>query len=114
MATRAVLVQVLWRAALPCGCLLAIGYFISHAIGGPTGIIAGRDYSREQARLATALTARQQTRAALERQVRLLDPRRVDRDLADELVRGNLNVVAPDEIIVPLPPEAAAGAATPP
>jgi len=32
----------------------------------------------------------------------LLDPRRVDPDLADELVRRDLGVARPDELVVPL------------
>jgi cell division protein FtsB len=35
----------------------------------------------------------------------LLDPRHVDPDLADELVRRNLDLVKPDEVVVPLPPD---------
>ncbi|KPF74405.1 hypothetical protein IP88_08065 [alpha proteobacterium AAP81b] len=114
MATRTALLPILRRAAVPALCLLAIGYFVSHAITGPTGVVAWRDYARDRARLDAKLTERQQERAALERQVKLLDPGKVDRDLAEELVRGNLNVVAADEVIVPLPPETAAGNAPAP
>jgi len=32
----------------------------------------------------------------------LLDPRSADPDLADEMVRGQLGLVRPDEVIVPL------------
>jgi cell division protein FtsB len=55
--------------------------------------------------LAAEVAARAEEKAALQRQVELLDPAGVDPDLADELVRRNLNVVKPDEVIVPLEPE---------
>jgi cell division protein FtsB len=45
----------------------------------------------------------------LQRRLVLLDPRHVDPDLADELVRRNLDLVKPDEVIVPLPQAQSAG-----
>ncbi len=40
--------------------------------------------------------------AALENRQRLLNPQRVDPDLSEELIRRDLNMLHPDEIIVPL------------
>ena len=91
------------RAIVPAICLLLTGYFLSHAIGGPTGILSWRGYDSERKLLAAQVEARAEEKASLERQVELLDPAGVDPDLADELVRKNLNVVKPDEVIVPLP-----------
>jgi cell division protein FtsB len=91
------------RAIVPAFCLLLIGYFLSHAIGGPTGVLSWRGYEAERKVLAAQVAARAEEKASLERQVELLDPAGVDPDLADELVRRNLNVVKPDEVIVPLP-----------
>ncbi len=96
------------RAALPALCILAAAYFVSHAIGAPTGVLAWREYRDEKLALQAEVARRAETRAALDRQLKLLDPRKVDRDLADEMVRRNLNVVQPDEVIVPLDPEPAA------
>lgn len=87
---------------LPAVCLLLIGYFVSHAISGPTGVIAWKDYKLQRAQLQQQAAASSEARAALDRQVKLLNPKKVDRDLADELVRKNLNVVKPDEVIVRL------------
>ncbi|MFZ4690191.1 MAG: FtsB family cell division protein [Polymorphobacter sp.] len=103
MENRAVLFGYLRRAALPAVCILLIGYFVSHAINGPTGVIAWKDYKAQRVELETQALASTEATAALKRQVDLLDPRRVDPDLADELVRRNLNVVKPDEVIVKLP-----------
>lgn len=105
MENRAILVGYLRRALLPAICILLIGYFVSHAISGPTGVLAWKDYKAERKLLETQAAASAESRAAIERQVKLLDPRKVDPDLADELVRKNLNVVKPDEVIVPLDPK---------
>ncbi|GGE04419.1 septum formation initiator [Polymorphobacter glacialis] len=102
MENRASLMNYLRRAALPAICILLIGYFVSHAITGPTGVIAWKDYKAQRAALAKQAEQSADAKAALDRQVQLLDPRKVDPDLADELVRKNLNVVKPDEVIIPL------------
>jgi len=102
MASRATLKDYLRRAALPAMCILLIGYFVSHAITGPTGVIAWKDYKVQRSELQSQAIASAEARAGLDRKVKLLDPRRVDPDLADQLVRENLNVVKPDEVIVRL------------
>ena len=48
------------------------------------------------------LTVLERQRDELRNRVGLLDPRHVDPDMADELARQRLNVVRPDEVIVPL------------
>jgi cell division protein FtsB len=105
MQNRAALTGYLRRAIMPVICLLLIAYFVSHAISGPTGVIAWKGYKSERAQLEKQVAASGEAKAALDRQVQLLDPRKVDPDLADELVRKNLNVVKPDEVIVTLDPE---------
>lgn len=105
MQNQALLIGYLRRAILPVICILLIGYFVSHAINGPTGVIAWKGYKADRATLEQQAAASAEARAAIERQVKLLDPRKVDPDLADELVRKNLNVVKPDEVIVPLDPK---------
>ena len=102
MENRASLTAYLRRAILPAICILLIGYFVSHAITGPTGVIAWKDYKAQRAALEKQALQSAEAKTALDRQVKLLDPRKVDPDLADELVRKNLNVVKPDEVIVPL------------
>jgi len=95
--------KYLRRAIIPAICLLLIFYFVSHAVTGPTGVLAWRGYGSEKQALAAEVAARSQEKAMLERQVQLLDPAGVDPDLADEMVRRNLNMVKEDEVIVPLP-----------
>lgn len=103
MRERVVLLPLLKRAAVPAISVVMIGYFSFHAIGGNTGFLAWDDYRAERVALEKQAAASAEAKAALKRQVALLDPRKVDPDMADELVRRNLGVVRPDEVIVPLP-----------
>lgn len=79
--------------------LLAIG---SYALLGPTGILAWTDYNSAIVLRKQELAELKQERDALKNQVRLLNKDNVDPDLAGELMRRDLNVVAPDEVIIPL------------
>jgi cell division protein FtsB len=90
------------RAAVPALALIVVGTFAGHAIAGPNGLLAWGGYHR-------ALQARQAELAQIERQrtqlqhhSALLDPHKADPDMADELVRKDLGLVRPDEVIVPL------------
>ena len=105
MESRVDLFGYLRRAALPALCVLLVGYFVSHAISGPTGALAWRDYAVQRRQLEAQSAALTEQKAAIARQIKLLDPKGVDPDLADELVRQNLNVVKPDEVIVTLDPK---------
>ena len=103
MPSRAALVEVVSRAAWPVGCAAAIGWSVFHAMAGTSGMIAWRGYAAESRDLGTRAARVATQRAALEHQSLLLDPRHVDPDFADELVRRNLGVVGPDEVVVALP-----------
>lgn len=96
------LVELLKRAIVPAACLLMMTYFLMAAISGPTGVLSWRGFDNERQALAKEAAAGAQAKAALEKQVELLDPRGIDPDMADELVRRNLNVVKPDEVIITL------------
>jgi len=71
-------------------------------VAGPSGLIAWSDNLRlldeRQAQLALLET----DRAALENKVALLDPNNADPDMVGELLRSQLNVVHPDEVVVKL------------
>lgn len=90
-------------AALPAACIAVMAYFAFHAVSGNTGLLAWGEYKTERAAAEHEAAKVAAVKAALKRQVALLDPRHVDPDLADELVRRNLGVVRPDEVIIPLP-----------
>ena len=90
------------RSALPALALLILGTFAGHAIAGPNGILAWSGYHRALGERKAELAEIQQQRAQLKHHSRLLDPNKADPDMADELVRKDLGLVRPDEVIIPL------------
>ena len=94
---------LLRRAGLPAAALIAMGFFGYNAVLGPTGVIAAKEFRAELAQKNVEFAALQKKRAELKNRVDLLDPRRgADPDLVDEMARKQLNVVRPDEVIIPL------------
>jgi cell division protein FtsB len=87
---------------VPFLALLALLGIAAYALLGPTGIIAWTDYRSELNQRSQELAALEKERDSLRNKQRLLDQNNVDPDLAGELMRKELNVVAPDEIIVPM------------
>ncbi|MBO9604072.1 MAG: septum formation initiator family protein [Novosphingobium sp.] len=72
------------------------------ALAGPSGVLAwGENLSLLDKREAQIKQLRAE-RDELRNRVALLDPAHVDPDLAGELVRKNLNVVHPDEVVITL------------
>ncbi len=90
-------------ALLPAACIGVMAYFAFHAVSGNTGFVAWQGYKAERVAVEREAARVAADKAALARQVELLDPHHVDRDLADELVRRDLGVVRSDEVILPLP-----------
>ena len=92
------------RSAAPYALVvLVITYFASSAMLGTNGILALGDYKRQHAERSAELTALSAERLRLERRAALLDPKRVDPDMADELVRRELGLLRPDEVILATP-----------
>ncbi|MEO1045075.1 MAG: septum formation initiator family protein [Pseudomonadota bacterium] len=80
-------------------CLLGIG---AYAVLGPTGVLAWGDYQQRLQQREVELAALLAEEAALKNRIGLLEPGKADADLAGELIRKKLNVIHPDEIVVPL------------
>ncbi|MCK0099519.1 septum formation initiator family protein [Qipengyuania sp. S6317L1] len=72
------------------------------AIAGPTGLLAWAENSEVLAEREARITALTEKRDALKNRVELLDPNGADPDLVGELVRKDLGVLHPDEIVVTL------------
>ena len=87
---------------MPALAVIVVGTFAGHAIAGPNGILAWGSYHRALEQRQTELRQIERQRAQLKHRSELLDPRKADPDMADELVRKNLGLVRPDEVIVPL------------
>ena len=90
------------RSAVPALALLIVGTFAGHAIAGPNGLLAWGGYHRALQERKAELAQLERERAQLRHRSALLDPRKADPDIADELVRKDLGLVRPDEVIIPL------------
>jgi cell division protein FtsB len=88
------------RAALPAVAFLIIANFLGYAVVGSNGILSWGDYRLLKSEKAVELAQLEAEKARLAHRADLLDPRRADPDLADELVRTELGLVRPDEVIV--------------
>jgi len=102
MAQLAKLRLLFGSAMMPAIAIVLLLLFIVYAIIGPNGILAWGDYSRQVKQRQAELKMLQAQKAALANRVKLVDPHRVDPDMADELVRRQLGVTHPDEVVVPL------------
>ncbi|MGE0178834.1 MAG: septum formation initiator family protein [Sphingomonas sp.] len=88
------------RVALPALGLLIIANFVGYAVVGPNGVSSWGDYRRAKAERGIELARLEAERARLQHRAQLLNPGGADPDLADELVRRELGLVAPNEIII--------------
>jgi cell division protein FtsB len=94
--------ELIRRAAMPALALIVVGTFAGHAVAGPNGILAWGGYHRALKERQVELAQLETERAQLKHHSDLLDPRKADPDMADELVRKDLGLVRPDEVIIPL------------
>jgi cell division protein FtsB len=90
------------RSALPALALIIVGTFAGHAVAGQNGVLAWGGYHRALKERQAELAQLEKERAELRHRSQLLDPNKADPDMADELVRKDLGLVRPDEVIVPL------------
>ncbi len=90
------------RAAMPALALIVVGNFAGYAVAGPNGLLAWGGYHRNLNERKAELAQLEKDRAQLRHRSALLDPRKADPDMADELVRRDLGLVRPDEVIIPL------------
>ncbi|MDQ2878521.1 MAG: septum formation initiator family protein [Pseudomonadota bacterium] len=83
--------------------MIAVGLFFGgYAILGPNGALAYGDIKRQLVQRKAELAVLEKHRGEIDNRVNLLDPKHADPDLVDEMTRKDLNVVHPDEVIVPL------------
>lgn len=75
------------------------------AIAGPTGLLAWAETSEALEQRKARIAVLTEKRDALKNRVRLLNPDGADPDLISELVREDLGVIHPDEIVVTLDDE---------
>ncbi len=87
---------------MPALAMIIVGTFAGHAVAGQNGIFAWGGYHRALKERQAELVQLEAQKAKLKHHSELLDPRKADPDMADELVRKDLGLVRPDEVIVPL------------
>jgi cell division protein FtsB len=90
------------RAAAPALAFFVVGSFAGHAVAGPNGLLAWGGYHRDLEMRKAELAKIESERAQLRHRSALLDPRKADPDLAEEMVRDRLGLVRNDEVIIPL------------
>ena len=93
---------VLKRATWPALAVMVMAFFGGYAVLGANGTFAFGEYKRQVAKREHYYAALDHKREVLRNRVALLDPRHANPDMVDELVRRELNVAHPDEVIVPL------------
>ena len=96
------LALLLRLAFLPAIAFTVIAFFGSYALFGSNGILAWGDYRQRYDARAVELALVEQEKTELANRVKLLDPRRANPDMVDELVRRDLGLARPDEVIIPL------------
>jgi cell division protein FtsB len=96
-------ISIIRAAAAPALALLVIGNFAGYAIAGPNGLLALGDYKQQLVQRQAVLRQVEAQRAVLAHRVALLDAKHVDPDMADELVRRDMGLARPDEVIIPTP-----------
>ncbi|XUU60034.1 FtsB family cell division protein [Erythrobacter sp. HA6-11] len=80
------------------GLLLLTGF----AIAGPTGLLAWSENVSKLDQHQTHIAHLQEKRDELKNRVDLLDPNAADPDLVGELLRRDMNMVHPDEVVITL------------
>ena len=83
--------------------LALTGYFAYHLVEGDRGLRAWTRITQELRQAKSALAEVAAERAALDRRVANMRPDHLDPDLLDTQVRRNLDVAAPDEIVIMQP-----------
>ena len=82
--------------------LLILLFMTGLAIAGPSGLFAWSENLRLREVRQERLARLEVERDHLRNRVNLLDPRHADPDLAGELVRSQMGVVHPDEVVIRL------------
>ncbi|WP_206239577.1 FtsB family cell division protein [Novosphingobium terrae] len=82
---------------LALGCLLCM---LAWSVAGPSGLLAWSENHHALAERQQRIKLLTLQRNELQNRVTLLDPRHTDPDLAGELLRRNLNVAHPDDVIM--------------
>lgn len=87
-------------AIIPVLCTGAIGYFGYHAMEGERGLNAYTRLNQAIAESKAILADTTAERRRMEQKVALLRTEGLDADMLDELARGSLGLMRPDEVVI--------------
>lgn len=93
----------LTRFIAPVATLVILGYFGFHAFNGQYGIRANLAMEQRKVALEEKLAGLSEKRAILEARVALLREGSMEKDMVDEYVRSQLNMVRDNEVVMFLP-----------
>jgi cell division protein FtsB len=82
------------------GCVALLASFAWYAHLGPRGYAYRAELEADIAALKLENTALKDEKRALEKQVRLMRPEHIDRDMLEELARTQLKMLQPNVVIV--------------
>ena len=91
------------RFIAPVATLVILGYFGFHAFNGQYGIRANLAMQKRMAELQVELDGLSKRRETLEARVALLRDGSMEKDMVDQHVRSQLNMVREDEVVMFLP-----------
>jgi len=77
-------------------------YFAYHLFVGDRGLLAWMELTQELRDAKATLAALDAERETLTRRVGLLQPDHLDPDMLDERARATLNLVGPNEVVIPM------------
>ncbi len=100
MAVRSRKKPTLARFIAPLMTLVILGYFGFHAFNGQYGIRANLLMQKRMVELQDQLEQRTQRRALLEDRVALLREGSMEKDMVDQHVRAQLNMLREDEVVL--------------
>ncbi|CAH0496631.1 septum formation initiator family protein [Novosphingobium sp. CECT 9465] len=72
-------------------------------VAGPSGLLAWGENARLLEQREAEIAQLTAERDRMKNRVTLLDPRQADPDLVGELLRSNLNMAHPDELVISVP-----------
>ena len=84
--------------------ILALVLIALLAAVGPSGVLSWADNLSQLDTRKAEVAKLEAERDELRNRVALLDPKHVDPDIAGELIRSELNVVHPDDLVIVLKP----------
>lgn len=99
--TRRPALNMIRSAFWPTVAVAVIVYFAGAAIVGQNGLFSLAGYRHQRAERMITLQTLQAERDRLAHHADLLDPRHVDPDFAEEMVRKQTGQIRPDEVILP-------------